>query len=84
MWVLCMSFIHNNGGYKYISEMNGRKTKHILALGKITKEQAEQKLKEFQRQLEIKPIYRTIIIDPPWYIEKIKREVAPNRQHKSL
>ena len=48
-------------------------------MGKISKEQAQQKLKEFQRQLEIKPIYRTIVIDPPWMIEKIKRTVAPNQ-----
>lgn len=33
----------------------------------------------FKKQLEIKPINRTIVIDPPWEIEKIKRKVAPNQ-----
>jgi len=74
-------FLHRNGKYYYISENECRKIKHLKNLGKITKEQAEQELKLFKKQIEIKPIYRTIVIDPAWHIEKIKRKVAPNQIH---
>jgi len=52
------------------------KDKYVRSLGKISKEQALQELELFKRQMEIKPIYRTIVIDPPWPIEKIRRIVA--------
>ena len=56
-----------------------KNNKYIRALGKITKEQAEREKELFEKQTTIKPIYRTIVIDPPWPMQKIKREVAPNQ-----
>ena len=58
----------------------GWTTKSICALGKITKAEAEKKLKQLESQLTIKPIYRTIVIDPPWEIEKIERKVRPKQK----
>lgn len=75
--MVCIAYLHKIKNYYYIAE--GHIPKHIKSLGKISKQKAEQKLKEFKQQLEIKPIYRTIVIDPPWHIEKIKRRVAPNQ-----
>ena len=48
-------------------------------MGKITKEQAEREKELFEKQMEIKPIYRTIVIDPPWPIKKSKRSERPNQ-----
>ena len=72
-------YLHKTNGYYYISK--GDKPKHIKPLGKITKEQAEKELELFKKQLEIKSIYRTIVIDPPWPIEKIERKLYPNQKH---
>jgi N6-adenosine-specific RNA methylase IME4 len=81
--VFSIPFIHNDRGYKYIavreSIANGRKIKRIQALGKIPKDEAEKELSLFLQKMEVKPIYRTIVIDPPWPMEKIKRDVAPNQ-----
>jgi len=55
-------------------------TKSLKPLGKITKEAAGEELKQFEAKLEIKPIYRTMVIDPPWEIEKIPRKVRPNQK----
>lgn len=79
-----ISFIHTDRGCRYIAEWEktetGRKIKRIKSLGRISKEQAEQELILFKKQLEIKPIYRTIVIDPPWPMEKIPRNVRPNQK----
>ena len=65
-------------GYGYIcklSEEDKRKHERILSLGKIPEEEAKIQLKQLaaKSKLEIKPIYRTIVIDPPWPIKKSKR-----------
>ena len=58
---------------------NKGKQKYLKKLGRITKEVAQAKLSEWNNRLEIKSIYRTIVIDPPWPMEKIKRDVRPNQ-----
>jgi len=60
--------------YIYDSKHN-----YVCNLGKVTGDEAERELEFFKKQMEVKSIYRTIVIDPPWEIEKIKREVAPNQ-----
>ncbi len=51
----------------------------MKTLGKISKEAAQERLLEWKQQMEIKPIYRCIVIDPPWPMEKIRREKYPNQ-----
>jgi len=78
-------FLHNDKGYCYIAQWvpannkAGRKIKHIQNLGKITKEQAEREKQLFEKIMTIKPIYRTIVIDPPWPMKKSKRNERPNQ-----
>lgn len=55
-------------------------TKSLCTLGKITKEEAERALKQLKLQLTIKPIYRTIVIDPPWPMKKSNRTARPNQK----
>lgn len=79
-----MVFLHETHGYFYLAVKLGKKIKHIKALGKISKEQAIKKLEEWNKQLEKplepKSIYRTIVLDPPWLIDKISRRVRPNQK----
>jgi N6-adenosine-specific RNA methylase IME4 len=68
----------------WIVEQFGRKgklkyLKKVGSLPEISKERAKQELLKWNNKLETKPIYRTIVIDPPWPMEKIKREVRPNQ-----
>lgn len=58
--------------------VNGKKIT-IINLKKVPQEKRKQYFEKIKDGLKIKPIYRTIVIDPPWMIEKIKREVAPNQ-----
>ena len=55
--------------------------KYLASLGKIEREEAEEALKRWKERLEIKPIYKTIVIDPPWEMKKINRTVRPNQKH---
>lgn len=60
---------------------NGKwKTKYLKNCGYISQKKAEQEKNFFEKQLEIKPIYRTIVIDPPWPMKKIPRKVRPNQK----
>jgi N6-adenosine-specific RNA methylase IME4 len=68
-----------NNGIFYIIEKKQGKRKHLKTLGRIPKEQAQVKLEEWKQRLEIKPIFRTVVIDPPWPMEKIQRDVRPNQ-----
>lgn len=52
---------------------------YLKSLGPIEREKAEKELKQFEAEIEINPIYRTIVIDPPWEIEKIPRKVRPKQ-----
>ena len=85
MFLISKYFISQSNGYRYISQWisssnkQGRKLNRVKPLGKISKEQAEQELSLFLQKLNVKPIYRTIVVDPPWPMEKIKRKVAPNQ-----
>lgn len=45
----------------------------------LTGEETEERLLEWKQQMEIKPIYRCIVIDPPWPMKKIRREVRPKQ-----
>jgi len=75
-----MVFLANrNNGVFYIIEEKQGKQKYLKKLGRIPKEEAQIKLAEWKNRLEIKPIFRTIVIDPPWPMEKIQREVRPNQ-----
>ncbi len=51
----------------------------VKRLGKVSRTESYEQLARFREQLKIKPKYRTIVIDPPWPMEKIKRKVAPNQ-----
>ncbi len=53
--------------------------KYLASLGKITREEAEEKLKQWKDRMEINPIYRTIVIDPPWEMKKSKRTARPKQ-----
>lgn len=82
-----MVFLHNNRGYYYVSVKVKRdgcwRLKHIKSLGQITQKEAEKHLQGWKKRIppntKIKPIYRTIVIDPPWPMEKIPRKVRPNQ-----
>lgn len=78
-----MYLMKDKGNY-YIREKvkkEGKWThKYLASLGKISKQEAEEQLRQWETKLEIKPIYRTIVIDPPWEIEKIERKVRPKQK----
>lgn len=65
--------------YRYIVEDRDRKRVYLKSLGKVSDEEALLHLAEWKRRADIQPIYRTIVIDPPWPMEKIQREVRPNQ-----
>lgn len=71
--------VNRNNGIYYIGERKNKKHVYLKKLGRITEEEAKIKLSEWKSRLEIKPIFRTIVIDPPWPMEKIQREVRPNQ-----
>lgn len=75
-----MAYLRNKNGIFWIVEKKEKKDVFLKRLGRISKNNAEIKLSEWKARLEIKPIYRTIVIDPPWPMEKIKREVRPNQK----
>lgn len=74
-----MVFLQKRTNVFYICEETDKKRKYLKKLGRIPKEEAQIKLAEWKSRLEIKPIFRTIVIDPPWPMEKIQREVRPNQ-----
>ena len=74
-----MAYVHYDTRTN-VRSLYDTKNKHVRSLGKINKEQAQEELELFKKQMEIKPIYRTIVIDPPWPIEKILRKVRPNQK----
>jgi N6-adenosine-specific RNA methylase IME4 len=73
-------FLKKIGDYYYIVEKVKGKFRYLKSLGKISKEEANKSLEKWKARLEIKGIYRTIIIDPPWKIDKIPRKVRPNQK----
>jgi len=76
-------YLKRDKGYYYICEKEKRggkwRHKYLASLGKISKEEAERKLREWEKRVEIKPIYRTIVVDPPWKMKKSKRSVRPKQ-----
>jgi len=74
-----MVYLQKIKDYFYIMESLNGKRAYLKNLGRIPKDKAQVKLAEWKKQLEIKPIFRTIVIDPPWPMEKIRRDVAPNQ-----
>ena len=74
------AFLHTIKGVLYIREHvpgNHKQFRTIKYLGKIPIEDARRELRRWQQQ--VNPIYRTIVIDPPWPVEKIARDVRPNQ-----
>lgn len=71
--------INQHNGIFWIAEKRKGKKTYLKKLGRIPKEEAQVKLSEWKQRLEIKPVFRTIVIDPPWPMEKIQREVRPNQ-----
>lgn len=73
----------NENGLYYICERvrkEGKWTQRYLkSLGKVARQEAEEKLKRWKEKVEIKPIYRTIVIDPPWEMKKSKRTARPKQ-----
>ena len=52
---------------------------YLVRLGKIPKADADESLAQFERELATEPIYRTIVLDPPWPMKKSLRTVRPNQ-----
>ena len=79
-----MYIMKQKGGNCYICEKVKKEgkwvQKYLAALGKISKQAAEEELKKWEMKMGQYPIYRTIIIDPPWEIEKIERKVRPKQK----
>jgi len=75
-----MVFLQKVKNYFYIVESVKGKRSYLKKLGEISREEAQIKIAEWKQRLETKPIYRTIVIDPPWPLEKIKRDVRPNQK----
>lgn len=71
--------INQHNGIFWVAEKRKGKKTYLKKLGRIPKEEAQLKLVEWKSRLEIKPVFRTIVIDPPWPMEKIQREVRPNQ-----
>jgi len=81
---MTMRIILRNRKDWWIVDQVGRsgKLKYLKKVGQLpttSKEEAQKELLKFKHLLETKPIFRTIVIDPPWPMEKIKREVRPNQ-----
>lgn len=78
-------FLNRRGEYWYIREKvrrDGKLTNQTLqSLGKISEAAAREKLREFKEGLRIEPVHRTIVIDPPWPIDKIRRKKRPLQQN---
>lgn len=71
--------LYKNRQSYFIVDYKNKTRKYLRNLGNVSTEEAEIKLDEWKKRLEIKPIFRTIVIDPPWPMEKILREVRPNQ-----
>lgn len=73
----------NSNGIYYICERvkkEGKWTqKYLVSLGTVTEEEAGEALTRWKAKVEIKPIYRTIVIDPPWEMKKSKRTARPKQ-----
>jgi len=76
-------YLKREKGYFYICariKKEGKWTQEYLkSLGKVTGEEAEAELAKWKAKLEIRPIYRTIVIDPPWEMKKSKRIARPKQ-----
>ena len=74
----------NRNGIYYICERvrkEGKWTqKYLVSLGTITEEEAGEALKRWKEKVEIKSVYRTIVIDPPWEMKKLKRTARPKQK----
>jgi len=79
---MAVPFLHKRGNHYYIREhdpTNHKKLRTLQPLGVISEDAARQMLNLWKKSIEIKPIYRTIVIDPPWPIEKSLRTARPNQ-----
>jgi len=74
-----MVYVRSVKGYYYLIEKRAGKDIYLESFGKISKEKANDLLAEREARLKFKPIFRTIVIDPPWPMEKIRRDVAPDQ-----
>ncbi len=78
---LTMVYLRYHYGIYYICEkqkIDGRwKEKYVASLGHVSEEEAKTELERWQFTPTKK--YRTVVIDPPWPIEKSKRSVRPKQ-----
>jgi len=79
---MAVPFLHKRGDHYYIQEhdpTDNKKIRTLQPLGIISDDAARQMLDLWKKSIEIKPVYRTIVIDPPWPIEKSLRTARPNQ-----
>ena len=66
--------------YQHVKKGGRWTTKTLASLGKLSEEAAAEELKKWKMKMGLSKIYRTIVIDPPWPIEKIERKVRPKQK----
>jgi hypothetical protein len=70
-------------GYRLIDDSDAGKNAVIARVKEIRQENAQQK-RDQNAELAARPVvlptgqFETVIIDPPWPMERIRRDVAPN------